>query len=112
MDKTEHDYSKIKELLKGGRKRIVIISHHNPDGDAIGASLGLANLLKKIGHPVDVLVPNRFPAFLNWMKNADKVVVYSDDKNKLTAIDVLNEYVSISKSYSDINFTLGFFLLT
>jgi phosphoesterase RecJ-like protein len=98
MQRPGQDYSTIKGIVKASRKRIVIISHHNPDGDAIGASLGLGNLLRKMDHQVDVLVPNRFPAFLSWMKNADKIVVYSDDKEK--AIRILQE--------SEIVFALDF----
>lgn len=98
MSKPVYDYSTIRQLLTGERKRILIISHHNPDGDAIGASLGLGNLLLKMDHQVDVLVPNRFPAFLRWMKNADKIVVYSDQKEQ--AIELLQK--------SEIVFALDF----
>lgn len=87
MTKSGHKYAAIRELLAEGGKRILIISHHNPDGDAIGASLGLANWLNKMDHDTNVIVPNRFPSFLSWMKNADKIVVYSDLTEK--AIELL-----------------------
>ena len=86
MPKPGDRYSTIKKLLAEGRKRILILSHRNPDGDAIGSSLGLANLLNHIDHETNVLVPNRFPAFLNWMKNADKIVVYTDQTEKAAEI--------------------------
>lgn len=72
----------IQELLAESGKKILIISHRNPDGDAIGSSLGLANILLKMNHQVDVLVPNKFPAFLGWMKNADKILVYTHQTEK------------------------------
>jgi phosphoesterase RecJ-like protein len=36
---------------------IVITSHRNPDGDAIGSSLGLYHFLNKFGHTVRVIFP-------------------------------------------------------
>ena len=43
---------------------IVIIPHHNPDGDAIGASLAWYGVLKQLGKNVNVISANSFPAFL------------------------------------------------
>jgi len=37
---------------------IVILTHENPDGDAVGSSLGLMHALKKIGKKVDVIIPS------------------------------------------------------
>ncbi len=96
------DYTAIKELLAESGKRILIISHRNPDGDAIGSSLGLANLLIKLDHQVDVLVPNKFPAFLGWMLNADKILLFADQKEKAEAV----------LQNADIVFTLDFNDLT
>lgn len=87
MTESGHSYAAIRKLLEERGKRILIISHRNPDGDAIGASLGLANWLNKMDHDTNVLVPNRFPGFLSWMKNANRVVVYSDQTKK--AIELL-----------------------
>ena len=48
-------------------KNIVVIGHKNPDGDAIGSSLGLSNFLRQRGHKVATLMPNDFPTFLKWI---------------------------------------------
>ena len=37
----------IKEFIEKAKK-ILIITHENPDGDAVGSSLGLMNGLKKL----------------------------------------------------------------
>ena len=37
-------------------KRVVITTHHKPDADALGSSLGFARYLQKKGH--DVSIPN------------------------------------------------------
>lgn len=63
-------------------KKIVITTHKNPDGDAIGSSLGLSNWLIKYGHKVSVITPNGYPAFLQWMKGDDEVVKYSYQADK------------------------------
>lgn len=55
-------------------KKIVIVTHWSPDGDAIGSSLGLWNFLVKKGHDAAVVVPNEYPEFLHWMKGNNKVV--------------------------------------
>ena len=75
----------IKELLSL-KSKILITTHVNPDGDAIGSSLALYNFLIKMGHDVTVVVPNDYPDFLRWMKSDDKVINFSensDDVEKL-----------------------------
>lgn len=56
----------LSELLSAPR-RSVITTHYNPDGDAIGSSLGLARVLKAMGHHVTVVLPNPAPRNLHWM---------------------------------------------
>jgi len=57
-------------------KDIVITSHRNPDGDAIGSSLGLYHFLNKHGHTVRVAFPSEYPDFVSWMPDADKIIIY------------------------------------
>lgn len=68
----------IKETLQT-RRRIVIISHVNPDGDAIGSSLAFYHVLKNDGHDVSVVVPNNFPSFLAWLPDCDNIIVHKKD---------------------------------
>ena len=69
---------KIRELIQNA-KSILIITHENPDGDAVGSSLGLMNGLKKFGkNKVDVLIPkinsmySFLPGFEEIKKEANK----------------------------------------
>lgn len=64
--------------------KIVILTHYNPDGDAIGSSLGLKHYLKARGIYAEVIVPNDFPKFLKWMPEAKKVII-AEYKRKLAA---------------------------
>lgn len=65
-------------------QNIVILSHTNPDGDAIGSSLAWAEILSSKGHNVKCIVPNRFPYYLEFMPYNDTIVIYKDDKDGCT----------------------------
>lgn len=75
-----HELSEIKKILNPQNK-IVIITHYNPDGDAIGSSLGLKHYLNAKGVDAEVVVPNDFPKFLKWMPDAKKITI-ADYKQK------------------------------
>ena len=82
----------IKDLLSL-KSKILITTHVNPDGDAIGSSLALYNFLIKMGHDVTVVVPNDYPDFLKWMKSDDKIINFSEKtdyvKKLLNKIDII-----------------------
>ena len=61
---------------------IVIITHVGPDGDAMGASLGVWHFLMTLEKTPQVIVPTPFPNFLAWMPGANKNLVYKFDKEK------------------------------
>jgi bifunctional oligoribonuclease and PAP phosphatase NrnA len=67
-------------------KKIVIIGHRNPDGDAMGSTLALCHYLKKKGHNAQVIMPNDFPDFLKWMPGANEVKLFENDRNKTTSL--------------------------
>lgn len=77
---TKKSFSEVEALLNGGKKNIVITTHVNPDGDAIGSSLGLYHVLLKLNHKVSVVVPNSFPDFLKWIPGADDILIYEIDE--------------------------------
>src|SRR5690606_18155451 len=62
-------------------KPIVIVSHKNPDGDAIGSSLALANYLRQKNHDVTVIMPNDFPEFLKWLPGSSSVLFYDKQQS-------------------------------
>ena len=77
----QQEIIEVKNLL-ASRKNIVIVSHKNPDGDAIGSSLGMYNYLLRKKHRVSVVVPNEYPQFLNWLSGTDSVIEYSKSPEK------------------------------
>jgi len=108
--------SEIKSLLATPLK-IVITTHHKPDGDAMGSSLGLYAYLIQLGHHVKVITPTDYPQFLHWLPNNSDVIVYTDhpedaavmvaeaamifclDFNSLNRINELGELVKSSDAY-------------
>ncbi len=65
-------------------RNIVIVSHTNPDGDAIGSSLAMAEVMRAHGHKVTTVVPNRFPYYLEWIPRSKDIVIYRFDKEHRT----------------------------
>ncbi len=61
--------------------RIIITTHQKPDADALGSSLGLGGVLKKMGHEVWVISPTDYPQFLNWMPGEEDVIDFMKDKD-------------------------------
>ena len=62
--------------------RILVTTHSNPDGDAIGSSLALASYLKKKNHSVQVMVPDPYPDFLAWMDGIAQILIFSSNESE------------------------------
>jgi phosphoesterase RecJ-like protein len=80
MKKTS--FSDLKKLL-AKTKTISIVTHVNPDGDAMGSSLGLYHYLKSKGKNVKVIVPNAFPDFLAWMPASKQAMVFEGNETSV-----------------------------
>jgi len=116
MSLKSEEILRVKDLLQTS-KNIVITTHRNPDGDAIGSSLGLYNYLIQKKHKVSVIVPNNFPNFLRWMPGENTVLVFEKqtdeakkliqeadvifclDFNVLHRIELMGEEVASSKAF-------------
>ena len=113
MQKTP--FSNFKKLVSKA-ETISIVTNVNPDGDAMGSSLGLYHYLKTKGKNVKGFVPIAFPDFLAWMPASKQAMVFegneetvkkqinkSDvvfilDFNNYKRIDVLGELIRNSTS--------------
>ncbi len=69
---------KIQDLKKylNTPRDILITSHRNPDGDAIGSSLGLYHYLANNGHTVRVAFPSEYPSIFAWMPASDRIFIH------------------------------------
>lgn len=91
------EINKVRGLLSSS-KNIVIVTHKNPDGDAIGSSLALYHYLISLGHNVTVITPNDYPLFLKWMPGENTILKYDNDTK-----------IALSKiENADLIFTLDF----
>ena len=72
-------------------QNIVITTHHKPDADALGSSLGMANYLKKKHHHVTVVTPSDYPSFLHWMKGNDEVINFEAEGSHEIAAKKIDE---------------------
>ncbi|MBK8700147.1 MAG: bifunctional oligoribonuclease/PAP phosphatase NrnA [Saprospiraceae bacterium] len=94
---------------------IVILSHRNPDGDAVGSSIGLARFLQKWKHVVKVIFPSEYPLAFQYLVNEQvqpmiydlqpqecldvikrSSVIFLLDFNALDRIDKMGETVMFS----------------
>jgi bifunctional oligoribonuclease and PAP phosphatase NrnA len=97
-------------------KKIVITTHHRPDGDAIGSSLALYHFLIVYGHQILVITPDDAPEFLYFLPGSSGVICYEKnlpvantkiaeadlifclDFNRLERLDKLSDAVSKAKA--------------
>lgn len=63
-------------------RNIIITTHHKPDGDAMGSSLGLWHYLRSRGHHPVVITPTDYGHFLHWMPGNEEVVVFTEQKDQ------------------------------
>ena len=79
-------------------EHIMVCCHQNPDGDAIGSCLALAEYLRMHDKDPMIAVPDKFPDFLQWMPGTERIVRY--DKHP--------EQVETAFAQADLVFCLDF----
>lgn len=76
----QEDIEPLRRLLTKPGQNIVVVSHINPDGDAIGSSLAWHDVLQQMGHHVTCVMPNKHPYFLDWMTGIENLVAFKTDE--------------------------------
>ena len=114
----EAGIARLKELLSSPKK-IVIVTHRNPDGDALGSSLGWKFFLEKLSHEVNFISPNAYTQNLKWIQGTDEIMVHENeigrklceakiktvdiifclDFNALSRLEGLGEVIKISSAF-------------
>ena len=77
----KQDIQKVKDALQHAKK-IAIVFHFNPDGDAVGSALALYHYFKDDGYDVSAVSPNAFHDFLHWMEGSDEIIVAQENLTK------------------------------
>jgi phosphoesterase RecJ-like protein len=93
------DVSNFKRIL-AEKPEIVVTTHVNPDGDAIGSMLGLYLYLKKLGLKVSPISPNEYPEFLQWMPGNKDVIDFCQNKKFAERI-IANAGIIFQVDYND-----------
>lgn len=76
------NWKEVAELLEK-KNEVVILSHRSPDGDSIGSSLGMAELLRQKNQNVHVFTPDPAPVFLSWMKGFDGILNFEKNAEQV-----------------------------
>ena len=82
----QEEYKKLNSVITGSKKNVVITTHRGPDGDAMGSSLALFHLLKKLDHNVQIITPNDYAYFLHWLPGNKDVIIYEEFEEKAKKI--------------------------
>jgi phosphoesterase RecJ-like protein len=62
--------------------RILVATHANPDGDAVGSLLGLSRVLRLMGKEALAYCPDGIPGTLRFLPGADEVATAIDDRDR------------------------------
>jgi phosphoesterase RecJ-like protein len=110
------DYTELnKRLAEPGY--VTIISHRNPDGDALGSSLALSLIFKKLGHNCTVISPSEYPKSFEYLPEVEDIfiadldpktakekfersdIIVCVDFNSLDRVDRYGEHIQFSNAY-------------
>jgi bifunctional oligoribonuclease and PAP phosphatase NrnA len=87
----------------GQPRNVVIVTHHKPDADALGSSLGLSGYLKKKNHNVQVITPSDYPEFLHWMPGNQDVLVYDKAQEHKISDRISSAEIIFCLDFSSLN---------
>ncbi len=79
------------DKLLAASKRIALVIHQRPDGDALGSGIAMAMFLEKCGHQVTLISPDTPPPFLGWMPGIERVLDFSQEPSRTHATDALTQ---------------------
>lgn len=91
-------FSKAKSAIESAEK-IVIIQAENPDGDSLGSSLALEEILSDMGKDVQLHCPIELPKYLRYINGWDRVTPELDTKADLVIIVDTTAEVLLSKTF-------------
>jgi phosphoesterase RecJ-like protein len=94
--------SKLKDAIEKS-DRIVILTHYNPDGDAIGSCAAWHDYLLSLGKKSQIILPNDFPQNLKWIKGSETALIANQNLEKATEgiihadLLICNDFQSFSR---------------
>lgn len=72
----------LKKLVKliSEAEKTVAIGHFNPDGDSVGSLTAFHSFLRQCGKDSEMILPNDYPSFLNFLDSERKILVHKRKK--------------------------------
>ena len=67
-------------------KKVVILTHANPDGDALGSSLGLSRVLQNAGFNPVVIFPTDFPPIVPDLSSHHNWIIFDQHEKKASQL--------------------------
>lgn len=83
--------------LINAAKKIIVIQAENPDGDSLGSSLALEEILGDLGKDVVLYCPVEIPKYMRYIQGWDRVVNEFDTSAELAVIVDTSADVLITK---------------
>ena len=71
------NFTKAIELIKASEK-ILILTHKNPDGDAVGSVLSLGLALDSLNKKNDIILKDKIPKVLEFLPEKEKIRYFED----------------------------------
>ena len=72
------DLQRLKDVLAGPRK-VTLVGHVSPDGDALGSTLAFSEILKSRGHETKVVYPTIYGSSLAAIPGATEAIIGKDN---------------------------------
>ena len=82
---TDKSALQFENMLNEGRN-ITIISHFNPDGDAVGSSTGLKGFISSMGKTANIILPSHIPSYLKFLDPENAICYYKNNPGKAQRI--------------------------
>ncbi|MEM7361905.1 MAG: DHH family phosphoesterase [Bacteroidota bacterium] len=70
-------------------KKIVLVIHQSPDGDALGSGIAMMKFLQEQGHEVTLISPDSPPPFLEWLPRIKEMLCFDQEGDRLEAKEAL-----------------------
>jgi phosphoesterase RecJ-like protein len=90
----------INNLIRPAR-RILLVTHVAPDGDAIGSLLGLGRFLRKLGKEPIMACEDPVPEIYRWLPGSGEVVRHADGPHDLVISLDCSDSRRMGQSYHD-----------
>lgn len=77
----EHTIERLRAMINGVQ-RIAITCHKSPDGDALGSTLALCHILRRLGKDAVVVTPDMAPKSLEFVPGVKELVVFTKQESR------------------------------